>query len=117
MYFTCKQASSIFLLMTIALAGRTQGIVDVPAPKVPASVGLGLFKNGWAIVKTAEGDIRYVDTMGTPLHIYNPSGILFGTPVAIETPQKERQENPELLPKQVAIFEKGGLKGVIGATG
>lgn len=103
--------------MTIALAGRAQGIVDVAPPEVPASVGLGVFKNGWAMVKKGDGDIDYVDTAGTPLHIYNPNDVFFGTPLAIETHQNERQENPELLPKQVVIFEKGGLRGVVDATG
>jgi len=117
MHFTYKRSGVFLLLFLVASAGRAQGIVEVAPSQAPASVGLGIFKNGWARVMEGENILHYVDTTGTPFRIYNPNNILYGTSQAIDAYQKELRDNPQLLPQNVIIFEKGGARGVVDVTG
>ncbi|HWK98898.1 MAG TPA: WG repeat-containing protein [Parapedobacter sp.] len=117
MHFTYKRLGVFLLLFLCALVGRAQGIVEVASPQAPATVGLGIFKNGWAKVTEGESNLHYIDTAGTQFRFYDPNNILYGTPEVIDAYQKELVDNPQLLPQGVVVFEKGGAKGVVDATG
>ena len=115
MYSTCKRSSAFFLLFFFVVEGSGQPIVDMPV-QASDQVSLGAFRQGWATIREGR-DEYYIDTQGEKLRIDNPNNVIWGAAHAIDEYNAELQENPVLLPRNVILFERNGLWGIVDPKG
>lgn len=107
--------SVVFLaLFLIAAKSHAQSIVGV-IPPASDQISLGVFKNGWARVEQGN-DVFFINTEGEKFRFQNPNDVTIGSYHAIEY-EKGLEENPGLLPRNVILMERNGLRGILNPKG